>query len=92
MAGNSNNEHENLGIIASSVGHEGTTLAVEDTFLIVQRSTLIVSRIHNELFDKPKTEFLDELSGACDIAELRFLRDIMYSIVKRRTASDHLGL
>ena len=45
----------------------------------------------NELFDKPKIEFLAELSGACDVAEMRFIRDIMYSTVKRRTASSHLG-
>ena len=42
-------------------------------------------------FDKPITEFLAELSRTCDVAELRFVRDIMYSIVKRRTASGHLG-
>ena len=42
-------------------------------------------------FDKPITEFLAELSRACDVAELRFVRDIMYFIVKRRTASGHLG-
>ena len=77
MAGNSNIENENLGVIASSVGHEDTSLAVDDTFLVVQRSTLIVSTICNELVDKPKTEFLAELSGACDVAELRFVRDIM---------------
>ena len=70
---------------------DSSSLAVDDTFLIVQRSTLIVSRIYNELFDKPRTEFLAELSGACDVAELRFVHDIMYSTVKRRTASGHLG-
>ena len=89
--GKSNNEHESLGVTASSVGHEDTGLAVDDTFLIVQRSSLIESRICNGLFDKPKTEFLAELSGACDVAELRFVRDIIYSTVKRRTASGHLG-
>ena len=91
MAGNSNNDHESLGVTASTVCHEDTSLAVDDTFLIIHRSTLIVSRIYNELFDKPKTEFLAELSGACDVAELRSVRDIMYSTVKRRTVSGHLG-
>ena len=91
ITGNSNNEHESLVATASSVGHENTSLAVDDTFLIIERSTLIVSRIYEELFDKPKIEFLAELSGACDVAELRFVRDIMYSTVKRRTASGHLG-
>ena len=91
MAGNSNNEHESSCVTAGAVGHEDTSLAVDDTFLIVQRSALIVSGICNELFDKPKTEFLAELSGPCNVAELRFVRDIMYSTVKRRTASGHLG-
>ena len=91
MAGSSNNEHESLRVTASSVGHEDISLAVDDTFLIVQRATLIVNKIYNELFEKPKTEFLAELSDACDVAELSFVRDIMYSTVKRRTASGHLG-
>ena len=72
MAGNSNNEHESLCVTASSVAHEDTSLAVNDTFLIIQKSTLIVNRIYNELFDRLKTEFLAELSGACDVAEPRF--------------------
>ena len=59
--------------ISSSVGHEGTSLAADNTFLVIQRSTLIVSRTYNELFDKLKTEFLAELSGACDVAGLRFV-------------------
>ena len=71
MAGNSNNEHESLGVTVSPVGHEDTSLAVDDTILIVQRSTRIVSRICNELFDNPRTKSLAELSGACDVAELR---------------------
>ena len=37
MVGNSNNEHENLGVIASSVGHENASLAVDDTFIIVPK-------------------------------------------------------
>ena len=60
-------------------------------FLIVQRSTMTVSRIYNELFEKPKSDFLAELSGICDIAELKFIRDTMYSVIKRRAASGQLG-
>ena len=91
MAGNSNNDHESSEGIATSLGREDTSLALDDTFLIIQRSTMTVSKIYNELFEKPKSEFLAELSGACDIAELRFVRDMLYSVVKRRKSSGQLG-
>ena len=73
MAGNSNNVHESLEVIATSLGHEDKSLALDDMFLIVQMSIMTVSRIYNQLFEKPKSDFLAELSGACDIAELRFV-------------------
>ena len=73
------------------LGREDTTLALDGMFLIVQRKTMTVSRIYNELFEKPKSDFLAELSGTCDIAELKFVRDMMYSVIKRRTASGQLG-
>ena len=70
MAGNLNNVHESSKVNAASLGREDTTLALDDMFPIVQRSTMTVSRIYNELFEKPKSDFLAELSGTCDIAEL----------------------
>ena len=94
MAGNSNNVHKSSEVNATSLGREDTSLALDDMFLIVQRSTMTVSRIHDELFEKPKSDFLAELSGTCDIAELKFVRDMMYSVInviKRRAASGQLG-
>ena len=78
-------------VIATSLGGEDTSLALDDMFLIIQRSTMTVSRIYNELSEKPKSDFLAELSGTCDIAELRFVQDIMYSVIKRRMTSGQLG-
>ena len=89
--GNSNNVHESSEVNATFLAREDTTLALNDMFLIVQKSPMTASRIHNELFEKPKSDFLAELSGICDIAELKFVRDMMYSVVKRRTASGQLG-
>ena len=34
----------------------------EDIFLTVQRSTLVVGKIYNELFAKSRTEFISELT------------------------------
>ena len=90
MAGNSNNVHKSSEVNANSLGREDTTLALDDMFLIVQRSTMTVSRRYNELFEEPKSDFLAELSGTCDIAEVKFVRDMMYSVIKRRTASGQL--
>ena len=52
---------------------------------------MTVSRICNELFEKPKSDFLAELYGARDIAELKFVRDMMYSADKRQTKTGQLG-
>ena len=61
-----------------------------DLFMTVQRSTVAVGRIYDELFAKLRSEFISELSGFCCIAELRFARDMADSIVKIIT-SDNLG-
>ena len=60
-------------------------------FLIVQRSTMTLSRIYNERYENLTSDFLAEFSGACIIAELRFVSDMMYSVVKRRTTSGQVG-
>ena len=91
MAGNSNNVHESSEVNTASLGLEDTTLALDYMFLIVQRLTMTVSKIYDELFEKPKSGFLAELSGTYDIAELKFAGDMMYSVVKRGTASGQLG-
>ena len=44
-----------------------------------------MGKIYNELFAKSRSEFISELSGFSSIAELRFARDMVYSIVKTKT-------
>ena len=83
MAGNSNNEHESLSVTASSVGHEEIQVWLSMMhFSSFKGRPLSSAEFIANFFDKPKTEFLAELSGACDVAEARFVCDIMYSTVK----------
>ena len=55
-----------------------------DIFLTIQRSTTIASKIYN-FFAMPKADFLTALSDYSDVHDLRYVRDIMVSIVKRKT-------
>ena len=50
-----------------------------------------MGKIYNEFFAKSRSEFIFELSGFCSIAELRFARDMVYSIVKRKIGDKNLG-
>ena len=68
-----------------------TTSEPGDLFLTVQRSAVAVSKIYNELFAKSRSEFISKLSGFCCIAELRFARDMVYSIAKRKIGNNNLG-
>ena len=58
---------------------------IGDIFLTIQRSTTIASKIYNEFFAMPKADFLTALSDYSDVHDLRYVRDIMVSIVKRKT-------
>ena len=62
-----------------------------DLFLTIQRSTVAVSKIYDELFSKSRSEIISELSGFCCIAELRFARGMVHSIVKRKIGNNNLG-
>ena len=63
----------------------------DDIFLTVQRSTLVVGKIYNELFAKSRTEFISELSNLCSVIELRYVRDMVLALVKRKLSQNHLG-
>ena len=63
----------------------------DDIFLTVQRSTLVVGKIYNELFAKSRTEFISELSNLCSVTELRYVRDMVLALVKRKLSQNHLG-
>ena len=61
-----------------------STSEPDDLFLTVQHSTVAVRKIYNELFARSRSEFIYWLSGFCCIAELRFARDMVHSIVKKK--------
>ena len=63
----------------------------DDIFLTVQRSTLVVEKTYNELFAKSRTEFISELSNLCWVTELRYIRDMVLALVKRKLRQNHLG-
>ena len=84
MAGNS--ETEDL------VQHEAVDYqSFDDILLTIQRSTVAVNRIYNDLILKPKSEFTQYLSESNNVIELRYIRDITFSILKRKKPSTQYG-
>ena len=73
---------------ASSIDIHAPSIDCDDTFLVLQRSTSTLHRIYNEHFDKSRSEFMAHLADSCDVIELRYVRDMMSSIIKRRTNSN----
>ena len=63
----------------------------DDVFLTLQRSSAAVFKIHNEYFAMPKNDFITGLSDLCCIAELRYVRDMLYAIVKKKLNVNNLG-
>ena len=56
----------------------------DDIFLTVQRSTKAICLIYNDLFDKAKNDFIAELSQFSSVSELRYVCDMVYSLVRRK--------
>ena len=56
----------------------------DDVFLVIQRATNAVSIIYNDLFSYSRSDFINYLSGNYDIKELRYVRDLVVSVVRRR--------
>ena len=85
MAGNS--ETEDL------VQHEAVDyLSCDDVLLTIQRSTVAVNRIYNDSILKPKSECTQlYLSESNNVIELRYIRDITFSILKRKKPSTQYG-
>ena len=63
----------------------------DDTFLTIQRATFAVSKIYNDLFAKSRADFVSELSELCSTSELRFVRDMMAAVVKRKLGQCNIG-
>ena len=47
-------------------------------------------KIYNEVFGKTRADFVSHLSESCDVTELRYVRDMLYIVIKRRTGSNQL--
>ena len=56
----------------------------DDIFLTIQRATFEVSKIYNDLFAKSRADFVSELSELCCTSELRFVRNTMAAVVKKK--------
>ena len=56
----------------------------EDIFLTIPSAMKIVKLIYNDLFALHNTEFLENLFDQGGISQLEYVRDMIFSIVKRR--------
>ena len=64
----------------------------EDIFLTLQNATKIVKLVYNDFFALPKAEFIQHLFDQGGISELRYVRDMIFSIVKRRRNIPNAGI
>ena len=55
-----------------------------DIFLSITNATEVINYIHEELFCKPRAEFISLLSAKADVLELRYVRDMLFAITKRK--------
>ena len=91
MAGNANSEAESQLSSVMSVDGVNDVTVPDDMFLSIQRATSALSKIYTELFVKSRNEFMPELCN-CDVKEVRYVRDMMYRMIRRRTSAGQLGL
>ena len=91
MAGNPTSDGDFSTSSLTSTGVNNSSVILDDIFLVLQRSTFTMYKIYNELFGKTRADFISQLSESCDVTELRYVRDMLYTVIKRRTASDQLG-
>ena len=52
---------------------------------------MIVKLIYNDFFALPKAEFIQNLFHQGDISELRYIRDMTFSIARRRHNLPNIG-
>ena len=55
-----------------------------DIFLTIQSATTTVSKSYTEYFALSKADFFSSLLDRCDIEDLRYVRDMLASVVKRK--------
>ena len=83
MAGSSNTDVD-LDGFALLFPDEECLADPDDDFLVIQRAANAVSIIYNDLFSNSRSEFINYLSENYDIKELRYVRDLVVSVVRRR--------
>ena len=86
MAGTSNvaADLDSSSNFSASSQDESSNGSSDDTFLAIQRATSTVGKIYNDFFALSRGDFFSCLSKYCNCYELRYLRDMMVSIVKRK--------
>ena len=55
-----------------------------DIFLTIQSATTTLSKIYTEYFALSKVDFFSSLLDRCDIEDVRYVRDMLVSIVERK--------
>ena len=92
MAGNSDTDESVTGPVADPVLSDNQAAeTTNDIVDVLQKSTATVSKIYSVLFSKIKAEFMQDLSENNNAAELRYVRDMMFVIMKRRKPSTQYG-
>ena len=86
MAGTSNAESDldSSSTFSAFTQDESSNGSSDDTFLAIQRATSTIGKIYNEFFALSRADFFSCLSECCNYYELRYVRDMMVSIVKRK--------
>ena len=91
MAGNSTVINESCATPSTQELFSSSDFETDDIFLTVQRSTKAFCLIYNDLFAKAKNDFIAELSEYSSVSELRYVRDMVYSQVKRKLNHKNIG-
>ena len=91
MAGNSTSEGDFSTSSFTSTSVNTSSVILDDIFLVLQKSTLTMYKIYNELFGKTRADFISHLSDSYDVTELRYVRDMLYTVIKRRAGFNQLG-
>ena len=86
MAGSSNAEVDMDSSSTSSASTQDNSNNVnsDDALLEIQRATVTVGKIYNDYFALARGDFISSLSECCNYYELRYIRDMKVSIVKRK--------
>ena len=86
LAGTSNvaADLDSSSTFSESSQDESSNGSSDDNFLAIQRATSTVGKIYNDFFALSRADFFSCLSEYCNCYELRYVRDMMVSIVKRK--------